>query len=167
MLTRTVLLLVLFLLAGCESGGGRQYIDDLSATIRRSDRIVVTEHSSWLDAYDIKSQTSPVPDKLVYGTRELSQAQRQKFLDTIRNLDPTTQDAFTGCVERFHHTVQFHANGKLISEMEICFECGQVTWLATRATPPWALYSGLASFIEDIGFKTERDWDALAMERAR
>jgi hypothetical protein len=166
MRTRTLSLLLLLLIAGCEAGGGRQYIDDLSAMIRRSDRIVVTEHSSSLDAYDFESETSPLPEQVVYATRELSQAQRQKFLHTIENLAPAIQDAFPACVPEIHHTVHFYSHGELISKMEICFECGQVIWNATKATPPWALYSGLASFIEDIGLEPERDWDALAKKHA-
>lgn len=103
-----------------------------------------------------------LPEKVVYGTRELSPAQRQSFLQTIEDLDPTTQDIFSGCVPAVHHTVEFYSRGARISEMQICFECEQVIWPATLATPPAALYAGLASFIKGIGFEPQRDWEALA-----
>ena len=165
MKTWIVALLVPFFIAGCESGGGRQYRDDLSAMIEGSDRIVVTEHSSELDAYDFESKTPVLPEKVVYETRELSPAQRQSFLQTIEDLDPTTQDIFSGCVPAVHHTVEFYSRGALVSEMQICFECGQVMWPATRATPPAALYAGLASFIKGLGLEPQRDWEALARVR--
>ena len=141
---------------------GREYRDDLSGMIRRSDRIVVTEHSYQYDAYDMDAGKSLIPDEIVYGARELNQQQKEFFLSTVDRLDPKTQDAFPACIFEPHHTVQFYLDGKLSSTMEICFQCGQVEWDATKASPPWSLYSGLATFIDGIGFKAERDWHTLA-----
>lgn len=143
---------------------GREYITELSDAIQRADRIVVTEHSSQFDAYDVTSGKSLVPEEIVYGTRQLSSQQKALFLSTVEQLDPKTQDAFPACIFESHHTVMFYAGGKLESTMDICFQCGQVKWSATRTTPPWSLYSGLAAFIEGIGFQPERDWAALAAQ---
>jgi hypothetical protein len=159
---RLALVLILLAVVSCESGGGREYIRDLSSTIRRSDRIVVTEHSSWLDAFDAESGKTRIPKEIVYRTRELSPAQQIMFVNTIESLDPATQTWVVGCVPEVHHTVHFFARGKSIGEMEICFACGQVMWNGTRATPPEAIYSGLASVVRAIGFEPKRDWAGLA-----
>lgn len=143
---------------------GREYIAELSDAIQRADRIVVTEHSSQFDAYDVTSGKSLVPEEIVYGTRQLGSQQKALFLSTVEQLDPKTQDAFPACIFESHHTVMFYAGGNLESTMDICFQCGQVKWSATRTTPPWSLYSGLAAFIEGIGFQPERDWAALAAQ---
>jgi hypothetical protein len=164
---KTIAVVLLLILSACSSerGGGRDYLDDLSAMIRASDRIIVTEHSSPLDAVDPDSLAFLLPEGgVVYGTRELSHAQRRMFLATVESLDPTTQDAFAACAPVVHHTVRFYAGRRLMSAMGICFQCGQVLWRETKATPPWALYPGLASVMRQIGFQPERDWKALAMK---
>ena len=146
---------------------GREYIAELSDMIQRADRIVVTEHSFKYDAYDTNSGKSLIPKDVIYGTHQLSSQQKDLFVYTIKNLDPKTQDTFPGCIFVPHHTVMFYAGGKLESTMDICFECGQVKWDATDTTPPWSLYSGLATFIKGVGFQPERDWAALAQQHAQ
>jgi hypothetical protein len=161
---RTAIFLAAFLIAGCEQGGGREYREALSAMVRNSDRIIVTEHSSSNDALDPKSLESLIPEDIVYGTRELSPAQKKMFLDTIERLDPKTQDEFLGCATEVHHTVSFFAHGKLMSTMGICFQCGEVLWDGTKATPPWSLYAALASVVTQIGLEPKRDWAELAKQ---
>lgn len=153
--------------AQADDREGREYKAALSAMIKRADKIVVTEHSFQDDLYDEDTGKSLIPNEVVYGTRELNQQQKNLFLSTIDGLNPTTQDAFPACIFEPHHTVTFFADGKLISSMEICFQCGQVEWDATKATPPWSLYSGLATFIKAIGFEPERDWTALAKQHSQ
>ena len=170
----TAALLLILASAGCQPRAetaalaqgddreGRAYITELSNMIRGSDRIVVTEHSFQDDAYDADSGKSLIPNDVIYGTRQLTSQQRELFLSTINQLDPKTQDAFPACIFEPHHTIRFYAGDKLKSTMDICFQCGQVEWDATSTTPPWSLYSGLATFIKDVGFQPERDWAALA-----
>jgi hypothetical protein len=143
---------------------GRVYLGALAETIQRSDRISVTEHSYQYDAYHTEAGKSLIPNEIVYGTRELDASRKAIFLSTVNALDPKTQDAFAACIFEPHHTVRFYTAGKLTSTMEICFECGQVEWDGTKATPPWSLPSGLATFIKDIGFSPDRDWAILAKQ---
>ena len=164
--TRTAILLAAFLMAGFEPqpNGGREYRDALSAMIRGSDRIIVTEHSWAYDLLEPNSMASLIPEEIVYGTRDLSPAQKAMFLNSIERLDPTTQDSFPGCVAEVHHTIRFFAHGSLVSRMDICFHCGQVDWDGTTATPPWSLYSALSFVVKQIGFEPERDWTELAKQ---
>lgn len=164
MTTRVAIFLAVFLIAGCERGGGRDYIHDLSAMIRHSDRIIVTEHSWEMDVFDPDTGKSLIPEEITYGARELTAAQKQMFLNTVENLDPKTQDAFSACVTEVHHTVSFFAHGRLVSSMGICFQCGEVVWDGTQATPPWSLYSGLESVVKQIGFEPKRNWFELAKQ---
>jgi len=161
---KRLIALSLMVLAGCgsERGGGRDYITDLTDTIRHADRIVVTEHSSPLDFMTPESTEFPQKDEIVYGTRELTSSQKAHFLRVIEKLDPTTKDAFAACVPVVHHSIHFFAHEKLLSTMDVCFECGDVAWQGSKATPPWSLQSGLAVVVKDIGFQPERDWAALA-----
>jgi hypothetical protein len=154
--------------AGSESREGLQYRDALVKMIRRSDRIVVTEHSDIHDAFDPErnGDRDPRPKEIVYREITLSSEQRSEFASSIERLDPKTQDAFAACIFSPHHTIDFYSNGRRISVMKICFECSQVEWDGSRVSPPWALYAGLARFIATIGLSPERDWDALA-ERYR
>ena len=140
------------------------YRDALAGMIRRADRIVVTEHSYLYDAYDADAGKSLIPNEVVYGSHQLSPAQKDFFQSTVDGLDPTTQDAFAACVYEPHHRIEFYASGERISTMAICFKCSQVKWDATSATPPWSLYPGLAALVEEAGFSPKRDWVALAKQ---
>lgn len=141
---------------------GLAYRDELAGLIRRSDRIVVTEHSYLYDAYDAQAGKSLIPEEVVYGSLPLSQSQKDFFLATVDGLDPELQDAFAACIYEPHHRIEFYALDKRISTMAICFKCSQVRWDATSATPPWSLYSGLGALMREVGFSPERDWAALA-----
>ncbi len=102
-----------------------------------------------------------------YKRVKLSKQQKDGFASSIRALDPTTQDAFPACIIEAHHRIEFFVNDKLIDAMEVCFACGQVEWRGSKQTPPWALYSGLESFISSIGMQAKRDWIALASGDAK
>lgn len=153
--------------AGSEGTGSSEYKADLLALIERSDRIVVTEHSGPYDNYQTNAGKPRAPEQIVYRARELDAKQKARFLDIVRDMDETEQDAFPACVFEPHHTIRFHAQDELISTMRICFMCGQVEWNGSSATPPWSLYSALAALIDDIGLQAERDWQGLAVRHAR
>ena len=81
--------------AGCTrpDGEGERYLAALGDAIRGAVRIVVSEHSFELDAYDTSEGRSLLPEPLAYRTVELSAAQRQAFLAAMTGLDTRTQDA--------------------------------------------------------------------------
>lgn len=166
---RRLLLSVLLALAACarEPQEGERYLAALSDAIRQADRIVVTEHSFKYDAYDMDNGKSLLPQTVVYKTVELNPAQRDAFLSTVEQLDSKTQDAFAACIFEPHHTIHFHAKGKLRSTMQICFACGQVQWDEGSATPPASLYRGLDAAIKAMGLEPTRDWPALATAHLR
>lgn len=149
--------------ASADSSGA-EYRNQLAEMIRRSERIVVTEHSYAFDAYDSKAGKSLIPDEVVYGTHELSGGQADFFLDTVNGLDPRTQDAVTACIFEPHHTIRFYAADESVSTMKICFKCAQVEWDGSELDPPWALCTGLAAVVKAAGFSPERDWQALAQQ---
>jgi hypothetical protein len=150
-----------------DYGGGPEYKQALLALLRRSNRIVVSEHSSEFDLFDSETGESKIPKTIIYGTHELTGAEAEYFNATIQALDTKTQDAFSACVPAVHHTIRFYSGQQLIDTMEICFECSQVLWSGTRATPPWSLYSGLAEVIERVGFTPDRDWPKVARQHLK
>ncbi len=141
---------------------GAVYKDAFAELIRKSDRIVATEHSDELDLWNAEAEKSEITEQIVYNTHELTAQQRAFFLSTIESLDPKTQDAFAACVPSVHHSFHFYSGVALVDTVDICFECSDVQWSGTTAIPPWSIYSGLERVVENIGFKAERDWSTMA-----
>jgi hypothetical protein len=143
---------------------GAKYKEALVALIRKSDRIVVTEHSDPFDLFDAVAGESKIAEPIVYGERELTLAQQEFFSTTIERLDPKTQDAFSSCIPSVHHTFYFYGNDQLIDKIDVCFQCSQVIWRSTRVVPPWSLYPGLKRVLVELGLQPKRDWPKLARD---
>ena len=143
---------------------GAKYKDALVTLIRKSDRIVVTEHSDPFDLFDAVAGESEIAEPIVYGEHELTVAQQEFFSTTIESLDPKTQDAFSSCIPSVHHTFYFYNNDQLTDKIDVCFQCSQVIWPSTKVVPPWSLYPGLKRVLVAFGLKPKRDWPKLARE---
>jgi len=143
---------------------GAKYKEALASLIRLSDRIVVTEHSSLYDLYDVETEKYLISDEITYDERTLSNDQRDFFLVTIKALDPTTQDGFSSCIPVVHHTFYFYVGDKLQDTLGVCFQCNQVIWSGTKAVPPWSLYTGLAKVLVELGLSPRRDWQKIARD---
>jgi len=149
---------------GCPNDG-REYRDALATAIARADRIEVTEHSDPWDDYDLDANRSRIGAEILYAAVKLDAAQKRLFLDTVRGLDPKTQDWANACMPVVHHTVRFYDKDIIQSTMQICFHCSQVFWDGIkRKTNPESIHAGLEQFVTAIGLRTERDWEALAQE---
>ena len=153
---------LLMTLCACSRTGSSAYLTALEDAIRSADRIVIAEHSSPVDLYDAAAGKPLAHKEFVYRTVELNDSQRSQFLKLIEGLDPKEQDAFPACIFEGHHTVRFYAGAKLVSSLQVCFECGQVEWPVTNATPPWSLVPGLEKVIRNAGLQPKRDWAELA-----
>jgi hypothetical protein len=145
-----------------KPGDGALFRNSLVDLIRQSERIVVTEHSDPADSFDAQTMKSRIEVPIVYGTRQLTERQRAFFLETIETLNPKTQNSFSACVPVVHHTIDFYSKDVLRDTVRVCFQCNQVMWSGSRATPPGALYSALAKVVEEVGLSPRRDWRALA-----
>jgi hypothetical protein len=150
---------------GCP-GDGRKYRNALVDEIAAADRIVVTEHSDRMDAFDSKAGRSRIEGEFVYQTVELDPAQRVQFQKTIAKLDPATQNFASACLPVVHHTFFFYQGDSLKSRLDICFQCSQVDWNGIRGiAPPGSIYQGLKKAVTALGMQPKRDWQALARER--
>jgi hypothetical protein len=143
---------------------GARYKEALASLIRRSDRIVVIEHSSRYDLYDVETEKYLISDEITYDERTLTKGQRDFFLVTIKALDPETQEGFSGCIPVVHHTFYFYVGDQLQDTLGVCFQCNQVLWSGTKAVPPWSLYTGLAKVLVEFGLSPRRDWSKVARE---
>ncbi len=147
-----------------DNGDGRKYIDAFAGAMRKSDRIVITEHSNANDVLDMTTQPQRpvgyVPR--IYMTHELTAGEREKFLASIAAMPARTQDAEPACIFDPHHTIAFFQGEKQTSAMVICFHCAQVEWDGTGAQRPWSLVPTLKPLLLAIGMQVERDWPALA-----
>lgn len=151
------------LLGACaDTKGGKRYLQDLDALIAQADRIEVVEHSSPFDLAPAANGELRQAKERVYRRIVLTPPQKARFQSTIGSLDSRTQDAFAACIPVSHHRIEFFAGGTLIDSMEVCFECGQVEWRGSSATPPSSLYGGLEAFVVSVGMQPKRDWRGLA-----
>lgn len=141
---------------------GRHFLETLSGTIRRADRIVISEHSNGVDAWDSHAGKSLVPDEVVYETRELSAEDTREFLAVVEDMNPGTMAGTWLCEPDPHHTIDFYTGPDRISRMDVCFTCGWIGWDATDAETPLAIYAGLAKVVERVGLHPHADWSALA-----
>ncbi len=165
-------LLALLVLGGCDRPqtgveptpdvGGARYKADLRAQIVDADRIVVSEHSFWMDFAGRKTAESHEAHEVVYKRIELTRSQREGFLSAVDSLPPQGSEILTRCAFQPHHRIDFYVRGRLASSMEICFVCVKVKWTGSESTPPQALYAGLAAFIEAIGMRPHQNWRLLA-----
>ena len=142
---------------------GAIYAASLEAMIRRADRILITEHS-WPGDYDHRGRPDEwTPPEVEYDRAELDASQRTRFADRVASMDKTTQYSVAGCLMAPHHTMTFYRDGKLLSTIAICFECGMFEWDASpRQDPPQAIFDVLAPTVADAGLQPERDWHELA-----
>lgn len=161
---RLLIALVVLLAAGCAKEEGQHYLDAVKNAIRASDRIVVTEHSSYTDAVSVEGGDPLISNPIVHRSVELNAEQVELFLSVLDKLDPKTQTAFPLCIIDVHHTIHFYSKGKPTSSMGICFTCGQVEWSGTSVAPPASLYDGLEDVVKQLGLEPKRDWVALAQK---
>lgn len=153
----TFVLLVLAIgICSPRAGAETSFKSDLLDTISKSDRIVVTEHSSRWDVKD------PPDDDIVYGTRELSEQQKRFLAAMIDGLQENPK-VYSLCMLESHHTIKFYSHDEPLALLDICFKCGDVAWKGAVFGPRW-LIGSLASFIKELGFEPKRDWQALAEE---
>lgn len=163
-----VLLFLITFASGCGSddpataGDGHEYKLALIKTIEAADRIVVTEHSSPYD-WEQPNEAAQLPD-IVYGTVEVPERARRRFLQNAYDLDETTQTLLPACITVVHHTIRFYRGNQLLSTMKICFKCGQVDWDGSSRLNPWGLIGTLSQFISRAGLTPRRDWKALARQ---
>jgi len=151
-----------------QSQEAREYKQELLATLQKSNRVVVTEHSS---EYDLPSQRQGdklIPrEEILYRTLELDRQQKQQFESMVSALDEKPPSLRPSCIFEGHHTIRFYSGSALLSTMNICFRCGEIEWDATQKTEPEELEDGLERFFKQIGFQPKRDWAALAAEHTK
>ncbi|WP_157669794.1 hypothetical protein [Chitinibacter sp. GC72] len=148
----------------CTQGNesGQHYLNDFGKLITKAEHIEIVEHSSPLDLVDANTGIPSPSTEIIYKRIKLTDQQKNQFKSKIEALPPKTQNLFPSCIIVAHHRLEFYTAGMKIDSMEICFECGQVEWSGTKATPPLSLYSGLESFILSVGMQPKQDWASLA-----
>ena len=149
---------------GCGSSReGAAYKAKLADAIQSADRILVTEHSCpWDFPGDQSRRTAP---DIEYGGVELDQTAKAAFLKNVSAMNAALPEIALACEAEYHHSIFFYSGQNLSSTMNICFKCNQIQWDVTDQYSPAAIFSVLARVIEGAGFKTERDWEALAKKQ--
>jgi hypothetical protein len=148
-----------------EISGEHLYKMAFIDAIRRSNRIVVVQHSFKFDLYDVEAHKSLIPEEVVYQSRELDTKQKDDLLATMKAMPEKVQEWETMCIFEPHHRIEFYLDSGEVSSMEICFRCQQVQWSGSAMRPPLAFLGTIASFFERVGLATRRsrdDWSAMA-----
>jgi hypothetical protein len=143
-----------------------QYKKALIEAIETADRIVISEQSSGFEEPFRESLRNGIKH-VVYRTRELRWLERNRFQRSIDDLSDQDQQAFSLCLPKYHHKIEFYSKAGIQSTMQICFECRQSYWSATDLLPPDDLFNALIPAIERAGFQTKRDWEAVARAAQR
>lgn len=138
------------------------FIKNLSAAIKSSDRVVVTEHSNQFDFDQLDIRSTLDPQEVLYGTKDLSHWQTFLLKTIVTNASAEGSGLYSFCTFQPHHTIYFYKEKQLLNKLEICFECGDVLLPGTTTSSRPSLISLLSSFIEYIGFQPKRDWKSLA-----
>ena len=141
------------------------YVTLLAQEVESSDSIVFVEHSYKFDFFDNRNPDSIDIEKApvyIYKTQKISANQQRKFLSALMAIEEKDVNMVSSCMFAPHHRIEFYKSGKLSSSMEICFHCADIEWDATNNTRPIALVSALENTFIEAGFKTSKDWSALA-----
>jgi len=144
-----------------NSSDAKAYKGELVAAIISADRIVLVEHSTPFDYVDKATGDTDSLPSAIYGAVRLSEAQREAFITSIRNVPNETSNWGLACVFNAHHSFFFYSKSALTSRMDVCFHCGEVKWNGTKHYPPLHLTDGLAKVVTGAGLSPEREWEQL------
>jgi hypothetical protein len=161
--------IIAFCFASCSTNhSGKDYLKTLSEEVKKSNRIVITEHSDWKELAFVERNARESKLEFEYGRREMSGDQKERFLERIASACPAIDNSVSGCIPYYHHTLLFYQKDKLASTMEICFICDIVDWKGHKGRPPASFVSYvLKPTILDVGLKPERDWDGILERRMK
>lgn len=144
---------------------GTPFAQAFAGMIVRSDRVVISEQSDPFDGTAGSKAPKPVA---VYDERELSKGQKDMLLEAILSMEPAAHGAPSVALFKARHTIRFYQEGKLLSAMDLCFECGQIRWQGGLAAPyPDAMLPTLKKVLRNVGLTTDRDWDQHALSREK
>lgn len=141
------------------------YITLLAQEVESSDSIIFVEHSYKFDFFDNSNPSSIDIEEAptyTYRTQKISANQQRKFFSALMALEEKNVNMFSSCMFVPHHRIEFYKSSKLSSSMEICFHCSDIEWDATNNTRPIALIGVLENTFIEAGFKTSKDWPAIA-----
>ncbi|WP_139332540.1 hypothetical protein [Aquipseudomonas alcaligenes] len=167
---KILIILASLVLAACISkqqpvSKEQAYVNLLAQEVERSDSIVFVEHSYKFDFFDRNNPSNIDIEKAptyIYKTKNISTDQQRKFHSALIAIEPSDLNMVSSCIFEPHHRIEFYKSGKLLSSMEICFRCADIEWSASINTRPIALVGVLRNAFVEAGFKTSKDWSALA-----
>jgi hypothetical protein len=151
---------------------GPAFKRELIKRIEQADSVAITEETFWTDFIPRNSisrgdapQTEKDAPKYDYRSVILIDAQKRAFLQAAKTMDGTTEGDSLFCGFQPHHRMEFIQHNKVLSTLEICFQCNQIHWDEKGLRLPKGLFQVLGRVVEDAGLATKRDWSRLAIER--
>lgn len=144
--------------------GGGAFKQALERSIARADKIVIEEHSDKSDFAGTLSDSSSAP-RYVYGTHQMSAAEKDALLNDVRRLNPQLRTDYSNCVMKPHYTIDFYEQGWLSSKLKVSYDCQNVSWNGSNATVPANILSAVAPAIQRAGFTNSKNWKAAAASR--
>jgi hypothetical protein len=165
-----IVLASLILVAACqprEEGvvttvTGPEFKEALLSELVAADRVVVLEHSDPSDFLNDEGEGPDNPKRIVYRSVELDADAKARLKGNVKLMDASVPTLLAACAFVPRHTIQIYVGSTLSSELQICYECGDIQWSKIDAVEPSGLLSALTPIVLAAGLEQERDWRALA-----
>lgn len=141
------------------------YVALLTKEVESAESIMFVEHSYKFDFLNSSSNKTIDIEKTptyIYKTQIITARQQKNLVSSLESMEEKDMNMFSSCIFVPHHRIEFYKSGKLSSSMEICFHCADIEWDMTNNARPIDLIAVLGSAFTEAGFKTSKDWSALA-----
>ncbi|MGB6221331.1 hypothetical protein [Haloferula sp.] len=139
---------------------------ELVKKLEQAVEVRITEHS---DREDFILPDLSIPEKVPsyeYRSVTLDSSQRLALLEGVRSLSGVTDEG-TACPFVAHHRIDLIGEDGDSSRIEVCFKCGEFYWDEVNLFAPQGLIEVIRDAVMKAGLKPVRDWQALAIERAK
>jgi hypothetical protein len=147
--------------------GKPSFRDDLMLALEKADRILLVEHSCWVDFLSEANATTKEPPRYEYRTVDLSESAKTVFIQGVRHLKPKRVAWTSACLFEDHHSIRFYERNMLKSTMKLCFKCSQVSWDGSKAGEPDGFMQVASSIFLAKGFELKKDWQEMAQKYAQ
>ncbi|WP_426105124.1 hypothetical protein [Massilia sp. TSP1-1-2] len=164
-----------------KQGPNLTFTQEMISLVDQADKILVTEHSSIIDALDSQRGISLVPVDIVYQSKILSEEQTSKLVALLWEMDQevganrsvdlkilnTPEVSSKSCIFAPHHSITFFLQKNEPKKMSIDFACGRAEWAGSAASVPGAFISKFYGFAKLIGINPLQNWEDLAAKHLK
>ncbi|NHZ66922.1 hypothetical protein [Massilia genomosp. 1] len=152
-----------------------QFTREIIAVVRSADKILLTEHSSQLDALDSEQGLSLIPIDIIYISKILTKEQSALLIDLLLEGDKESsvsqrvdlkpfmpEVGAKSCLFSPHHSIIFFREKRELGKITVDFVCGKAEWRGSAAEVPGPFVSRFYEFWKSAGIEPHKNWEKLA-----